>query len=256
VPGPDPPRPAPPRPAPPRLLPIGRASRTRRSWGDVRTASVEAPNWRTVGLSQLLLAAATVRRSMSSMTMPGGASGPRVVVDFYSEGNASEFAAVRRLLPEAALHLEGGPRATRDSLDRLSRADVLIGGSKVSTSSFFALAAHLCDACVVVTTRSPKFYPTTTARPAHHRVVSLRDVAKGTPSAGALFKRAWEELERDRPGQRVSQRRCDALQPPPRFGEDVLGAIPAWNKKELEREQRVQLAPAPSGSRHKKSGRL
>ena len=52
---------------------------------------------------------------------------------------------MRRQLPEAALRLEGGPRATRDSLDRLSRADVLIGGGQV-TSSFFALAAHLCDA--------------------------------------------------------------------------------------------------------------
>ena len=215
----------------------------------MRTASVEAPNWRTVGLSQLLLAAASVRRSMSSMSsmsMPGGASGGRVVVDFYSEGNASEFAAVRRHLPEAALHLEGGPRATRDSLDRLSRADVLIGGGKVTTSSFFALAAHLCDACVVVTTRSPKFYPTTTARPAHHRVVSLRDVAKATPRAGASFERAWEQLERDRPGQRVSQRRCEASQPPPQFGEDALGAIPAWNKKDLERAQRVQFASGGS----------
>ena len=178
--------------------------------------------------------------------MPGGASGGRVVVDFYSEGNASEFAAVRRHLPEAALHLEGGPRATRDSLDRLSRADVLIGGGKVTTSSFFALAAHLCDACVVVTTRSPKFYPTTTARPAHHRVVSLRDVAKATPRAGASFERAWEQLERDRPGQRVSQRRCEASQPPPQFGEDALGAIPAWNKKDLERAQRVQFASGSS----------
>ena len=241
----------------------------------MRTASVEAPNWRTVRLSQLLLAAVTVRRSMASMAVPGGASAPRVVVDFYSEGNASEFAAVRRHLPEAAtlcargcnpvclrlqpcmsqvrrhlpeaaLHLEGGPRATRDSLDRLSRADVIIGGGKVTTSSFFALAAHLCDACVVVTTRSQKFYPTTTVRPAHHRVVLLRDVVKGSPRAGAIFKRAWEELERDRPGQRVNQRRCEASQPLPQFGADVLGAIPAWNKKELERAQRVQFASGGS----------
>ena len=51
-------------------------------------------------------------------------------------------------LPEAALHLESGPQPTRDSLDRMSRADVLIGGGGV-TSSFFVLAAHLCDACVV-----------------------------------------------------------------------------------------------------------
>ena len=174
------------------------------------------------------------------MGTPAGAPAARVVVDFYSEGNASEFAAVRRQLPEAALRLEGGPRATRDSLDRLSQADVLIGGGQV-TSSFFALAAHLCDACVVVTTRSPKFYPTTTARPAHHRVVSLRQVAEGTPRAGAIFTRAWEELERDRAGQRVGPR-CGASQPPPQFGEEALGAIPSWNRKDLERAQRRQSA--------------
>ena len=137
---------------------------------------------------------------------------------------------MRRQLPEASLHLEGGPRATRDSLDRLSRADVLIGG----TSSFFALAAHLCDACVVVTTRSPKFYPTTTARPAHHRVVSLRDVAAGNSRAGAVFSRAWRELQpvRDRPGGRCVER-CEASRLLPPFGADVLDAIPAWNKKQL-----------------------
>ena len=97
-----------------------------------------------------------------------------------------------------------------------------------------------CDACVVVTTRSPKFFPTTTARPAHHRVVSLRQVAEGTPRAGAIFTRAWEELERDRAGQRVGPSRCGASQPPPLFGEEALGAIPSWNRKDLERAQRRQ----------------
>eukprot|EP00908_Phaeocystis_cordata_P011758 Transcript_22710.p1 GENE.Transcript_22710~~Transcript_22710.p1 ORF type:complete len:406 (-),score=127.45 Transcript_22710:59-1276(-) len=201
-------------------------------WGDVRTASMDAPNWRTVGLSQLLRAATTVQRSLAAASGGGGGGGGRPPrVDFYSEGNASEFAAVRQRLPEAALHLESGPQPTRDSLDRMSRADVLIGGGGV-TSSFFVLAAHLCDACVVVTTHSPKFFPTTSQRPPHHRLVALPLVAGEPRRASAAFSRAWEGLAGDRSAPRRA-RRCDGSQPLPRFGADVLGAIPPWNKKQV-----------------------
>ena len=74
-------------------------------WGDVATGSVDRPNFRTVGLSQLLRAAAAVRRALS-------ARGAAPHIDFYSEGNASAFGAVGRALgPGVSLHLQRGATA-------------------------------------------------------------------------------------------------------------------------------------------------
>ena len=212
-------------------------------WGDVRTASVDKPNFRTVGLSQLLRAALAVRRSLAAASSGSGGAGDggsgsgSVRVDFYSEGNASEFGAVLEALPGATLHLGSSPQETRDSLDRMSRADVLIGGGAVP-SSFFVLAAHLCDACVVVTTpRSPKFFPTTVARPPHHRLVPLAALAAAGPGGvgAAAFRDAWAGLENDRARPRPAASADCGASPGslPPFNPDVLSTIPAWNRKQL-----------------------
>lgn len=209
-------------------------------WGDVRTGSVDKPNFRTVGLSQLLRAALAVQRSLAASSGDGGDDGRGsggVRVDFYSEGNASEFDAVLAALPGTTLHLGSSPQDTRDSLDRMSSADVLVGGGAVP-SSFFVLAAHLCDTCVVVTTpRSPKFFPTTVARPPHHRLVDLATLAAASPSAApAAFRSAWAGLVSDRARPRPADGTgCDASteESLPPFNPDVLSTIPAWNRKQL-----------------------
>ena len=77
----------------------------------------------------------------------GRTAGLRPVVHFFSEGEAHAFKRFTDVLPDAVLHL-GNKRGdtTKHDIDLMTQSHVLIGGF----STFFQMAAHLCDACVVL----------------------------------------------------------------------------------------------------------
>ena len=77
----------------------------------------------------------------------GRTAGLRPVVHFFSEGKAHAFKRFTDVLPDAVLHL-GNNRGdtTKHDIDLMTQSHVLIGGF----STFFQMAAHLCDACVVL----------------------------------------------------------------------------------------------------------
>jgi len=79
----------------------------------------------------------------------GRATGLRPVVHLFSEGKAHAFKRFTDVLPGAVLHL-GNNRGdtTKHDIDLMTQSHVLIGGF----STFFQMAAHLCDACVVLST--------------------------------------------------------------------------------------------------------
>merc|ERR1719272_2311149 len=77
----------------------------------------------------------------------GRATGLRPVVHFFSEGKAHAFKRFTDVLPDAVLHLgNNGGDTTKHDIDLMTQSHVLIGG----VSTFFQMAAHLCDACVVL----------------------------------------------------------------------------------------------------------
>merc|ERR1740130_1042561 len=77
----------------------------------------------------------------------GRATGLRPVVHFFSEGKAHAFKRFTDVLPDAVLHLgNNGGDTTKHDIDLMTQSHVLIGGF----STFFQMAAHLCDACVVL----------------------------------------------------------------------------------------------------------
>ncbi len=80
-------------------------------------------------------------------TLHGRTAGLRPVVHFFSEGKAHAFKRFTDVLPDAVLHL-GNKRGdtTKHDIDLMTQSHVLIGGF----STFFQMAAHLCDACVVL----------------------------------------------------------------------------------------------------------
>merc|ERR1740130_1709610 len=79
----------------------------------------------------------------------GRATGLRPVVHFFSEGKAHAFKRFTDVLPDAVLHLgNNGGDTTKHDIDLMTQSHVLIGGF----STFFQMAAHLCDACVVLST--------------------------------------------------------------------------------------------------------
>ena len=183
-------------------------------WGDVHTQSHLWYNkdriHRGLHLGQLPALAAvarTVRRVIdrSDARAAGGAAGgerghgggggggagasAHTKIHLFSEGAASEFTGFTAEVPEARLHLGGGgAQGTQDDLDRLSQCDVLIGGPH---SQFTVLAAHLCDACVVIAanaTTADHFRPTPpNGVPAHHQILDL-------PLDASALARAWGAL--------------------------------------------------------------
>ena len=116
-------------------------------WGDVATGD---PNFPNVRAGSSLADFARVTNTV--LNKIGGQ------VDFFSEGPEADFAEFTKAVPGARLHLGGTARETAEEAEEtaedaqeallgLSQAHVLIGGS----SSFFVLAAHLCEQCIVIT---------------------------------------------------------------------------------------------------------
>ena len=110
-------------------------------WGDVATHDVERPNFRArQGLTTL---AKKVAKYTTNRT--------QARVFFFSEGKEAEFKKIIDLVPPVNMRLNG---SWKESLYTMAQSDVLIGG----TSSFFVLAAHLCQRCTVSTfVRDKKF---------------------------------------------------------------------------------------------------
>jgi hypothetical protein len=77
--------------------------------------------------------------------LKGRTSGLNPVVHLFSEGTPHAFKKFTDLLPDTVLHL-GNDRQTAHDIDLMTQSHMLIGGF----SSFFQMAAHLCDACVVL----------------------------------------------------------------------------------------------------------
>lgn len=182
-------------------------------WGDVGAGKVGKGVSLEAKLSQLATIVTSVRRSG-----PFAADEDRPVeVTLFSEGNASAFApfvtqvvdagmggvslslgdsemvsvGMMKLEPrfaKAASSRQSG-LATQDDFDRMAQSDVLIGES----TSFFAAAAHLCEACVVVTdVEHEMFQFEGPRRPPHHQVVPLQNFNAET------FDAAWTSLEEER----------------------------------------------------------
>lgn len=79
--------------------------------------------------------------------LKGHARGRKLVVHFFSEGSPHAFRDFTNILPDTVLHLGNKlGTTTKHDMDLMSQSHVLIGG----TSTFFQMAAHLCDACVVL----------------------------------------------------------------------------------------------------------
>merc|ERR1740130_2281574 len=79
----------------------------------------------------------------------GRATGLRPVVHLFSEGQPHAFKRFTDVLPDAVLHLGNkGGDTTKHDIDPMTQSHMLIGGF----STFFQMAAHLCDACVVLST--------------------------------------------------------------------------------------------------------
>lgn len=78
---------------------------------------------------------------------------PGARVFLISEGERDEFQAFRTIIPTTEFMLN---ETWRDALWTISQSNVAIGG----ISSFFAVGAHLCNKCTVVTiTNNTKFKP-------------------------------------------------------------------------------------------------
>lgn len=113
-----------------------------------------------------------------------------VMIHFFSEGRAADFAPLISRFPNVSLHLGSWPNAsmtTARDLDLITLADVLIGG----WSSFFTMAAHLCDKCVIVTPRRYARYafsPSSGVPPEHHQVLDIMTLTQDT------FAQAWTQI--------------------------------------------------------------
>ena len=102
---------------------------------------------------------------------------------FFSEGMPEEFVAFTARVG-ATLHINASSQAT---LDALSRCDGMLG----NRSQFFALAAHLCDRCVVAAPLPhPGFEPVSGRVPRHHRLVPIN------PLNASDFVWAWLDMFR------------------------------------------------------------
>ena len=67
-----------------------------------------------------------------------------ISLHFFSEGDVKTFAKFQDNFPNATMHVNEVDWV--DALDVMTQSNVLIGG----ISSFFALAAHLCHNCTVI----------------------------------------------------------------------------------------------------------
>jgi hypothetical protein len=72
----------------------------------------------------------------------------KVQVHFFSEGEPSTFESFQIAFPTAKLHLESASWV--ETLDIISQSKILIGGG----STFFVLAAGLCEECTIVAVNS------------------------------------------------------------------------------------------------------
>ena len=193
---------------PPRAVWIGVHIR----WGD--TGNVKEKRW-GVSLEQKLAELADV-----VLGVRNGAAlrGRPVEVGLFSEGNAtaflpfvtrvvdggmggmtlslgdSELVPGKRMMELQPRFLkardgEQSGRSTQDDFDKLAQSDVLIGDA----TSFFAAAAHMCVACVVISEPTHGFFKYEgPRRPPHHQLL---------PIAGfeaAAFDAAWQRLEGER----------------------------------------------------------
>ena len=119
-----------------------------------RSGDVESnkPEYARQGRGDLAALAYYVRAAVRYLKtdpgrLHGRTAGLRPVVHFFSEGKAHAFKRFTDVLPDAVLHL-GNNRSdtTKHDIDLMTQSHVLIGGF----STFFQMAAHLCDACVVL----------------------------------------------------------------------------------------------------------
>ena len=79
-----------------------------------------------------------------------------------------EFEEFRTIVPSTEWRLDD---AWKDALWTISQSNIVIGG----TSSFFALGAHLCSQCTVVTIKShPKFRAHRFEKTTHHNLQQLK----------------------------------------------------------------------------------
>ena len=135
-------------------------------WGDVSTDSVDGKvNGRTgAGLSTYIDA---TKRQLEKFDDPS-----KVQVHFFSEGEPSTFESFQIAFPTAKLHLESASWV--ETLDIMSQSKILIGGG----STFFVLAAGLCDECTVapVNSKSQLYFsshdPSEALLAQHHNVES------------------------------------------------------------------------------------
>mmetsp|Transcript_71059 Transcript_71059/g.171607 ORF Transcript_71059/g.171607 Transcript_71059/m.171607 type:complete len:460 (+) Transcript_71059:68-1447(+) len=82
--------------------------------------------------------------------LQGRGRGLKVVVHLFSEGAVEDFKSFTDVLPDAILHLgnyatQSSHESTMRDIDLMTQSHLLIGGH----STFFQLAVHLCDSCVV-----------------------------------------------------------------------------------------------------------
>ena len=127
-------------------------------WGDTRTRNVDRPDHRAGrGLSRLAHDTNKYFKANSNAR-----------VFFISEGKPHEFEEFRTIVPSTEWRLDD---AWKDALWTISQSNIVIGG----TSSFFALGAHLCSQCTVVTIKShPKFRAHRFEKTTHHNLQQLK----------------------------------------------------------------------------------
>jgi len=128
------------------------------AWGDTRTRNVDRPDHRAGrGLSRLAHDTNKYFKANSNAR-----------VFFISEGKPHEFEEFRTIVPSTEWRLDD---AWKDALWTISQSNIVIGG----TSSFFALGAHLCSQCTVVTIKShPKFRAHRFEKTTHHNLQQLK----------------------------------------------------------------------------------
>ena len=155
-------------------------------WGDTSTESVESPNGRA-GAS--LSAYIDTTKHYIDMFNPKEGDSKKIMIHFFSEGQPDIFASFQNKFPSSTLHLNSSHWI--NALDIMSQSNVIIGGS----SSFFALASHLCSNCTVVTTHpnSYKFLAEDEEilLAKHHELVDFPEQEYTYTKWGYRYKESW-----------------------------------------------------------------
>ena len=114
-------------------------------WGDVQTNDPDQPDVRSgLGLSDYCSCVKEIKRIK-----------PQATIHFFAE-NLNQFIFCSEFESNENFHFYNDSMNWKHDLDIMSQSQLILGGS----SSFFVLAAHLCQNCTVIHNSSIKFAKT------------------------------------------------------------------------------------------------